>query len=142
MSDEPDGISRLEQVARDLSVNVDNLNSDSVKHFNEISRVSRLNRRLIIATAIGLILDITLTVLLGFGFNAIRENDAKISNVTAKLDFSENVVRKEVLCPIYKILLSAKNQNSANSYPAGPAAYNAFYAQLEQSFKAIDCGGN
>src|ERR1700743_324975 len=95
----------LSREAHRLADSVERISNDGKKYWNEISKLNRRNRRVIVGLAIGLTLDIILSLLLALGYNKIANNEQAINGVARKVDFSQTVTRQQVLCPLYKILM-------------------------------------
>lgn len=128
--------------AKELTETVDRLNKDSVQHFKDMERMSKLNTRLVFGTIIGLFLDVTLTILLAFQGHQVSINEHQITQVTDRLNFSQTVTRKQVLCPLYKTFLASKSTEGAANFPQGAAAYMKLFAQLQNSYDVLDCNAN
>lgn len=116
----------------DLVEAVDRLNDESDDHFTKIAKMYKRSRRLMVAVTIGLLLDITITVLLGFGFYSL-------GSLTDKVDYSQTVTRHQVLCPLYQILINTESAQGRARFPAGPEAYDKVYEQLNRSYMFLNC---
>lgn len=131
----------LSQQAGRLADSVDQLTTDGKTYWNAIGKLNSRNRRLIVALAIGLTLDILLSVFLAIGYHRIDANENSINQVATKVNFSETVTRQQVLCPLYKILMGLQSPKAAQNYVGGAAAYNQVFVQLRESYTILNCGG-
>jgi hypothetical protein len=100
----------------------------------EVQRLSKRARRnvtLIRWTIAGLILDVTLTLIVGVLFNLVQTNSHHIREVQTK-------VGNQVLCPLYAIFLGAYDPKSPTA-KANPQRYEAQFTVIRNSYKILEC---
>lgn len=81
---------------------------------------------------LGLILDLTLTVGLGGLFNKVNNNTDAVAKV-------QDVVSKEVLCPVYGVVLSAGYHPERHTDDL--EAYNSAWKVFQDGNKKLNCPG-
>src|SRR6266702_1764330 len=117
----------LASTAGELAQEVKTLTTEVVA----LRKRSFSNRKLIRWTIVGLILDITLTLVVGVLFHLVQSNSNHIQDVQTK-------VGNQVLCPLYSIFLQSYNPNSAAA-KANPQTYEAQFTVIRNSYKILDC---
>lgn len=101
----------------------------------------RLNKRtrrseiIIGLTVLSFLFDITLTILLYVGLHDQQDATRTIQAVQA----NGAVVRQQVLCPLYQLLISSESPQARAAYPHGPAAYDQAFATLRAGKSALNC---
>lgn len=101
-------------------------------------RLNRRTRRSEIAigmTILSFLFDITLTILLYVGLHDQQTVTQQIQAVQA----NGAVVRQDVLCPLYQLLLSSESPQARAAYPHGTAAYDQAFATLRAGKSALNC---
>ena len=117
----------LASTAGELAQEVKTLTTEVVA----LRKRSFSNRKLIRWTIVGLILDITLTLVVGVLFHLVQSNSNHIHDVQTK-------VCNQVLCPLYSIFLQSYNPKSAAA-KAIPQTYEAQFKVIRNSYKILDC---
>jgi hypothetical protein len=129
--DKPGDTTELEARAEALTRSVADLTGAA-------DRLSKRTRRSEIAiglTILSFLFDITLTVLLYVGLHNQQSATEAIQAVQA----NGAIVRQQVLCPLYQLLISSESPQARAKYPRGPAAYDQAFATLHAGQKALDC---
>jgi hypothetical protein len=122
------------QEVSDLVNSIERLNSESADHFDRLASMYKRNRRLMRLVMIGLVLDILLTIFLSVAFYSLN-------TLTDRVDFSQTVTRRQVLCPLYMTFLQARSAQARTNFPRGPVVYDQLFAQLEKSYQVLNCKG-
>lgn len=125
-------LENLSAAAPQLIRGLDALTQDSGRQFVRLARSSRLNRRLIWGLAVSLILDVLLTVGLAVSFS-------RVDALTERLDYSQTTTRRQVLCPLYELLVET-NTPANRARAADKAAYDRQYATLQRAYAVLSCG--
>lgn len=134
-----DPVRQLGAATGELSRVVGKLNEDSGRQFVSLTHWARTNRRMIWTLAVSVLLDIALSVGLGFALAVYHENSERISTLTQRLDTAQTIQRRNALCPLYDLFLAAENPKARAAYPQGPAAYDRAFAVIHQGYAALDC---
>lgn len=129
----------LNKIGLDLAKSVERLTTESDDHFAKIQKTYRLNRRLIYAVVIGLVLDITVSIFLAVGFVQLGSTQDGLQHVTDRIDFSQTVTRRQVLCPLYRTFLASDSPEARAAFQGGQAKYDQLFDQLNRSYNALDC---
>lgn len=128
----------LTEVANELVQEVNTLNQGGKQVENLTTKVLR-NYKILwlcIASLVGLFV---VTVILGITVYTSQNNSEKLDKLTQRLDYSQTVTRKQVLCPLYQVFLDSKSEQGRAAYPKGPAEYDRLFATLERSYKVLHC---
>jgi hypothetical protein len=100
----------------------------------EVQRLSKRAKRnvtLIRWTIAGLIMDVTLTLVVGVLFHLVQNNSHHIQNVQTK-------VGNQVLCPLYQIFLKSYDPNSTTA-KLDPKKYEQQFQVIRNSYKILEC---
>jgi hypothetical protein len=136
---DPDRLARLaDNVAASVAA-YSELAEASGDQFVTLARRDRTNRRLIWVMAVSIVLDIALSVVLGLSLIQVADNDHQISQLTNRLDTAQTTTRQKSLCPLYGVLLAAKNEKSRAAFPQGPAAYDNTFKVIQDGYDALSC---
>jgi hypothetical protein len=137
----PESETKLQElitVGTQLLEQISQFADQSGTQFVSLAQRARANRRAIIALGISLFLDIVLTFVTVFAWVQVSNNEHKISDLTARLDYSQTVQRQKALCPLYQLLLDSKSTASRNASP-DPKAYDHAFDVIGQGYAALDC---
>lgn len=138
---QPEKGDRLDQLiglATGLNQEVDQLASRSGRQFVSLSRTARTNRRLIFGVITGGLLDVVLTVVLGFIGVGMAENTHRIDELTQKLSADNTAQRQRALCPLYGIFKDS--QSAAGRAAAGDKTkYDHSYEVINDGYTVLGC---
>jgi hypothetical protein len=153
---EQDVVKLLEQLAAaapQIVAELDALSEASGNQFVSLATQSERNgrqirrtRRLTWTLAVSVLLDILLSVSMILVVIQVRHNEnANAANQAAtaalahRLDVAQTTTRQKTLCPLYGVLLAAKNPKARAVFPQGPAAYDHTFAVIKQGYDALGC---
>lgn len=122
----------LSEQAAELVAEINKLNSDTGQQLEGVNTKVKRNTRMTWVVGLSLLADVVITLVLGFTVN-------RVDNVTDRLNYSQNVTRQKVLCPLYQIFIDSKSPEGRARYPEGPAAYDKVFATLQESYDTIKC---
>lgn len=95
---------------------------------SNIEKGRRRTRWLVVSVA----LDIILSVVLSLGWVAINDNNQDIAAI-------QSVTSDEVLCPLYNLILAAKDRPSPTLTPDQLAERVKQYAIIQSGYDALHC---
>jgi len=106
--------------------------------FVTLAQRATTNRRMIVALAVSVAMDILLSVVLIVTLAGVRSNDSRISALTTRIDVSQTVTRQNAFCPLYTLLLGTKSA-AGRAASKDKAAYDHSYAVVQQGYDALGC---
>lgn len=56
------------------------------------------------------------------------------------LFYKNYVLRSQVLCPLYEVLVNSYSPNGPSARALGITAYNENYGRIQHQYQALDCG--
>src|SRR5258708_8743247 len=104
MSTSDDNIQELSAQAIALDATINRLNEDIGAQVVKLSYMAKRNRHIIWGLGISLLLNIVLTILMGFSFNAVHNNTTNIKQLTGRLNIPQTVQRHLTLRPSHPLL--------------------------------------
>lgn len=122
----------LTEQAGELVAQINHLNAGTGVKVEGLNKKVRRNQ-------VMMVLNIILTVVVAFTVYSTVENTDKVDTVTQRLDYQQDVTRKQVLCPLYQIFVDSKTEQGRQAYPKGPKAYDENFAIIEKSYNVIQC---
>lgn len=132
-------VAALTRAANDLIEEIEALNRASGTTLVDLAQRSRRNRRLILATAVGLVLDVALTVAMAIGWAGIARNNHRIDQVNTRLDNAQTTQRAKALCPLYRVLLDGERFTPPNLSPEQTQARANAFKVIHAGFDALNC---
>lgn len=130
-ADARERLDKLTDQARDLSSAVTSLNTST----KQLGRRTTRSEVVLVITIVSFILDIILTTVLTIGLIKQRDATMQIQQVQS----NGAVIREEVLCPLYQLLVSSYSVQARARYPGGPAAYDHAFVILRGGAHALNC---
>jgi len=109
--------------------------SDSVRN---LARYGQRTRRLISWTIIGLVLDLTLTIVVGVLFNNQQGTSRRIERNAENIRLVQQRTGNEVLCPLYGLFLASFDPTSAAARK-DPAKYEASFRVIRTGYQVLGC---
>lgn len=102
---------------------------------DRITRRTRRSETVILCLVVSFILDVTLTAFVFFGLNRLDSTTREVQATQA----NGQVVRQEVLCPLYQLFLNSYSVKARDTNPRGPAWYDHAFATLRAGNTALHC---
>src|SRR5215472_13645740 len=125
--DSADTQARLDKLSTDadaLTHAVQALNTTA----DRITRRTRRSETVIAFLVISFILDITVTAFVFVGLNRLDTTTREVQATQA----NGQIVRQEVLCPLYQLFLSSYSTKARDTNPKGPVFYDNAFATLRK----------
>lgn len=129
----------LSEQAGDLVAEINKLNEDTGRTLEGVNTKVRRNQRMTWLVGLSLLADLIVTVVLGFTLHQTSTTADKTDKVTDRLNYSQNVTRQKVLCPLYEIFINSKSDVGRQRHPGGPAEYDKIFVTFQQSYDVIKC---
>ncbi len=129
----------LTQTANDLVAGVNALNAGTGVKVASLSTRIRRNQKVLWIVIASVVLDIAVTLVVTFTVVNTRENTDKLNDLTARLNYSQNVSRKQALCPLFKIFVDSKSDAGRKAYPQGVKEYDRLFGIIEGSYRSLQC---
>jgi hypothetical protein len=139
MSPSESRIDELIVKANELIQEVGALNRDSGKQIMDLAYASKANRRMIWALIASFALDVILTVLIGFGFQQVSDNNNEIQRVADRVSAQQTLQRDAALCPLYRVFLDAEKRPPPNLTEQQKRERAEGYKVLHKSYDALEC---
>lgn len=102
---------------------------------DRITKRTRRSETVIACLVVSFVLDIVLTVFVAFGFVNLNNATQTIQQTQA----NGAVVRQDVLCPLYHLILQSYSTEARDHNPLGPAWYDNAFATLRNGNAALHC---
>lgn len=125
-----DRADRLAVVVAQLNDSVQGLAVRSERSEADITR----SKRAIRWTAVGVVLDIVLTVVAALLFNDQRAASSRLDAQQQQI----TRVQRDVLCPLYDLFLASYNPRSPQA-KANPAKYEASFKTIREGVVVLEC---
>jgi hypothetical protein len=143
----------LAKAAPQIVAELDALSEESGNQFVSLAtraerdgRQIRRTKRVTWGLAVSVLLDVALSVVSVFLYLQVQSNEnANAANqrttdaLAHRLDVAQTTTRQKTLCPLYGVLLAAKNPKARAVFPQGPAAYDHVFAVIEEGYDALGC---
>lgn len=129
----------LTEQAGELVAQINHLNAGTGVEVEGLNKKVRRSQKMMILIGVSLVANLVLTVTVAFTVRSTVENTDKVDTVTQRLDYQQDVTRKQVLCPLYQIFVDSKTEQGRQAYPKGPKAYDENFAIIEKSYNVIQC---
>lgn len=153
---EPSVLVLLEQLAAaapQIVAELDALGEESGNQFVSLAtraerdgKQIRRTKRVTWVLVVSVLLDVALSVLAYYLVVQVRHNEnanATNQRVTAalahRLDVAQTTTRQKTLCPLYGVLLAAKNPKARAVFPQGVAAYDHTFTVIKEGYDALGC---
>lgn len=138
--DRLDRLEELSATAAELELAVDTLN----RGLADVGKQARANRRRTVLTAVGLLLDVALTIALATVLSGQAETNQRVRESLAQnyiTSQQQAQTRVKVLCPLYTVLLaSVSDPNRATAMtPAQRAQVAAAVQVVRDGYTALGC---
>jgi hypothetical protein len=134
----PDRLDRLINLATALNAEVGDLAQNSGRQFVSLARTARTNRLMIWIVVGGGVLDLILTVALGFTVTGMVRNAQRVDALTQRLDMAQTTQRQKALCPLYGIFLDSKSPEGRKAAP-DPNKYDHAFVVIRDGYKVLEC---
>ncbi|QES45279.1 hypothetical protein DEJ49_33615 [Streptomyces venezuelae] len=138
MTQEPEPLKRLTELATQLIEETKALSGESGKEFAKVSRRMRRTDRTVVLLIGSMLLDVAFTVLMGFGYVRVDGNTDRIDELTHRLDVSQSDTRQKALCPLYQLFRDSKSAAGRKAAP-DPKAYDHAFEVIEDGYRVLDC---
>ncbi len=125
-------------LATSLISEIDELGTKSGDQFVSLAKRAQTNRRLIFVVIAGGVLDLLLTIVLGFTVTGMVANTNRIDTLTQRLDTAQTTQRQKALCPLYQIFLDSKSPQGRKAAP-DPKKYDHAFVVIADGYKALQC---
>jgi len=137
--EEQDKIASLTQAARALAREISEIDTNAGAQLVRLTRRVRINWLFTLIMAASVVLDLALTVMMGFGFVSLNNNGDRITKITERLDVAQTVQRQSALCPLYQLFLDSRSDRARDAYPKGPEEYDRNFAVIRDGYVALGC---
>jgi len=135
----PERLSALSDTAHDLVKEVNRLNADTNTSVTGVNKRLRRNQKILSLVAISFAVDLIVTGIGLYAIHTTSDNQKDVRQLTARLDNNQQVQRRKVLCPLYRILLDSKSEDARRVYVKGPDAYDRVFKTIEDGYNALQC---
>lgn len=132
-------LDRLTEVAEELTQEIDTLQSATGQQNNTVLRRLTRNKRVMILVLISFLVDIGVTIGLAVTINHTANTTDKVNNITARLNYGQDVQRRKVLCPLYQIFVDSKSEAARKTYPKGVKEYDRVFGIIQRSYNVLEC---
>lgn len=135
----PERLQALTDTAEELVKEVNRLNGVTGPRVQGITTRLRRNQKILWVVVVSFLVDIVVTAVVAFNAYKTQENTTEIETIQGRLNYSQDVQRRKVLCPLYKIFVDSKSEQGRATYPEGPEEYDRLFGIIETSYKALEC---
>lgn len=140
----PENVS-LESTVNQIKAQVVTINDSTLKLYDLVAELTdhqakqiKNIRRIAMITAIGLVLDLSLTIIGVFLFNTTNTVSHQVSKNQRQITAIQEKTSTEALCPLYDIFLDVYNPKSPQALQ-NPVEYDREFTVIEQGATALGC---
>lgn len=129
----------LSEKADELVTEINRLSTGTGRQLEGVEKKQRRNAKIGLLVLLSFVIDVVVTVVVGFTVFETSSNTDKVDKITQRLDYQQTVTRKKVLCPLYQIFVDSKSAEARKTYVKGPKEYDRIFGIIQDSYNTIEC---
>ncbi|MCA1839910.1 MAG: hypothetical protein LC723_06215 [Actinobacteria bacterium] len=135
----PQRLEALSETAHELVQEVNKLNAETNTRVAGVNKRLHRNQKIMWMIIASFIVDIGVTGTVAWAVHTASNATHGVRQVTDRLDNSQQVQRRKVLCPLYQAFKDSKSEKARQAFAKGPKAYDKVFKVIDEGYVALNC---